>query len=94
MDPYDTPFLIDDQKCTRGRNLDCLVAACIYIACRQEGKPRTVKDIIYVDISIASTVAEVTVKNAYKDLCPHASRIIPERYAKEKDLENLCYPKT
>lgn len=34
---------LEDQKCTRGRNLDALVAACIYIACRQEGKPRTVK---------------------------------------------------
>ncbi|CAI9099874.1 OLC1v1036756C2 [Oldenlandia corymbosa var. corymbosa] len=36
---------LEDQKCTRGRNLDALVAACIYIACRQEGKPRTVKEI-------------------------------------------------
>ncbi|CAA3013114.1 transcription initiation factor IIB-2-like [Olea europaea subsp. europaea] len=34
---------LEDQKCTRGRNLDAIVAACIYIACRQEGKPRTVK---------------------------------------------------
>lgn len=34
---------LEDQKCTRGRNLEALVAACIYIACRQEGKPRTVK---------------------------------------------------
>uniref|UniRef100_M1C6N6 Transcription initiation factor IIB-2 n=1 Tax=Solanum tuberosum TaxID=4113 RepID=M1C6N6_SOLTU len=36
---------LEDQKCTRGRNLDALVAACIYIACRQEGKARTVKEI-------------------------------------------------
>ncbi|KAK6127386.1 hypothetical protein DH2020_038868 [Rehmannia glutinosa] len=36
---------LEDQKCTRGRNLEALVAACIYIACRQEGKPRTVKEI-------------------------------------------------
>lgn len=36
---------LEDQKCTRGRNLDALVAACIYIACRQEGKPRTVKGV-------------------------------------------------
>lgn len=34
---------LEDQKCTRGRNLEALVAGCIYIACRQEGKPRTVK---------------------------------------------------
>ncbi|KAG8378745.1 hypothetical protein BUALT_Bualt07G0017100 [Buddleja alternifolia] len=36
---------LEDQKCTRGRNLEAIVAACIYIACRQEGKPHTVKEI-------------------------------------------------
>ncbi|KAK4345967.1 hypothetical protein RND71_036143 [Anisodus tanguticus] len=178
---------LEDQKCTRGRNLDALVAACIYIACRQEGKARTVKEIcsiangatkkeigrakefivkqlkvemgesmemgtihagdylrrfcsnigmnheeikavqetvkkseefdirrspisiaaaiIYMltqltdskkplrDISIATTVAEGTIKNAYKDLYPHASKIIPEWYLKGKDLKSLCSPK-
>ncbi|EPS61179.1 hypothetical protein M569_13619, partial [Genlisea aurea] len=39
---------LEDQKCTRGRNLEALVAGCIYIACRQEGKPRTVKEICSV----------------------------------------------
>lgn len=34
---------LEDQKCTKGRNGDALAAACIYIACRKEGKPRTVK---------------------------------------------------
>ncbi|KAL0339686.1 UNVERIFIED_CONTAM: Transcription initiation factor IIB-2 [Sesamum radiatum] len=166
---------LEDQKCTRGRNLEALVAACIYIACRQEGKPRTVKEIgrakefivkqlkvemgesmemgtihagdylrrfcsnlgmsneevkavqetvqkagdfdirrspisiaaaiIFMitqlsdskkplrDISIATTVAEGTIKNAYRDLYPHAAKIIPEWYAKERDLKNLCSPK-
>ncbi|KAF3636150.1 Transcription initiation factor IIB [Capsicum annuum] len=178
---------LEDQKCTRGRNLDALVAACIYIACRQEGKARTVKEIcsiangatkkeigrakefivkqlkvemgesmemgtihagdylrrfcsnigmnheeikavqetvkkseefdirrspisiaaaiIYMltqltdskkplrDISLATTVAEGTIKNAYKDLYPHASKIIPEWYLKDKDLKSLCSPK-
>nr|GMD00184.1 transcription initiation factor IIB-2-like [Ipomoea batatas] len=178
---------LEDQKCTRGRNLDALVAACIYIACRQEGKPRTVKEIcsiangatkkeigrakefivkqlkvemgesmemgtihagdylrrfcsnlgmsneevkavqetvqkseefdirrspisiaaaiIYMitqlsdskkplrDISLATTVAEGTIKNAYKDLYPHATKILPEWYTKDKDTKNLCSPK-
>lgn len=34
---------VEDQKSTRGRNQDALLAACLYIACRQEDKPRTVK---------------------------------------------------
>ncbi|KAL0337947.1 UNVERIFIED_CONTAM: Transcription initiation factor IIB-2 [Sesamum calycinum] len=143
---------LEDQKCTRGRNLEALVAACIYIACRQEGKPRTVKEIcsivagatkkeigrakefivkqlkvemenqwrwrrfcsnlgmsneevkavqetvqksgtLILDISIATTVAEGTIKNAYKDLYPHAAKIIPEWYAKDRDLKNLSSPK-
>ncbi|KAG6397293.1 hypothetical protein SASPL_143459 [Salvia splendens] len=178
---------LEDQKCTRGRNLDALVGACIYIACRQEGKPRTVKEICSIvagatkkeigrakefivkqlkvdkggpvdlttirpgdylrrfcsnlgmtheevkavqetvqkagnfdirrspisiaaaiifmitqiseakkplrDISLATTVAEGTIKNAYKDLYPHAAKIIPEWYSKERDLKNLSSPK-
>lgn len=39
---------VEDQKSSRGRNQDALLAACIYIACRQEEKPRTVKEICSV----------------------------------------------
>ncbi|KAL8477308.1 hypothetical protein ACS0TY_029558 [Phlomoides rotata] len=46
------------------------------------------------DISTATTVAEGTIKNAYKDLYPHAAKIIPEWYAKERDLKNLSSPKS
>ncbi|XP_048229443.1 transcription initiation factor IIB isoform X1 [Ricinus communis] len=34
---------VEDQKPLRGRNQDAVLAACLYIACRQEDKPRTVK---------------------------------------------------
>ncbi|KAH1194653.1 Transcription initiation factor IIB-2 [Glycine max] len=168
------------------RSLDALLAACLYIACRQEDKPRTVKEIcsvangatkkeigrakeyivkqlgleqgqsvemgtihagdfmrrfcsnlgmtnqavkaaqeavqkseefdirrspisiaaavIYIitqlsddkkplkDISVATGVAEGTIRNSYKDLYPHVSKIIPSWYAKEDDLKNLCSP--
>ncbi|CAI9782808.1 unnamed protein product [Fraxinus pennsylvanica] len=178
---------LEDQKCTRGRNLEALVAGCIYIACRQEGKPRTVKEICSIasgatkkeigrakefivkqlkvemgesmemgtihaedylrrfcsnlgmrheevkaveetvlksgefdirrspisiaaaiifmitqlsdskkplrDISIATTVAEGTIKNTYKDIYPHAAKIVPDWYTKERDLKNLCCSK-
>ncbi|CAH1418420.1 unnamed protein product [Lactuca virosa] len=36
---------VEDQKSSRGRNQDAILAACLYIACRQEDKPRTVKGI-------------------------------------------------
>ncbi|CAL5430985.1 unnamed protein product [Camellia sinensis] len=185
---------VEDQKSSRGRNQDAILAACLYIACRQEDKPRTVKEIcsvangatkkeigrakeyivkqlelemgqsvemgtihagdfmrrfcsnlgmnnqvvkaaqeavqkseefdirrspisiaaavIYIvtqlsddkkplkgmysgvdaDVSIATGVAEGTIRNSYKDLYPHISKIIPSWYAKEEDLKNLCSP--
>uniref|UniRef100_M4CK96 TFIIB-type domain-containing protein n=1 Tax=Brassica campestris TaxID=3711 RepID=M4CK96_BRACM len=39
---------LEDQKSTRGRNQDALLAACLYISCRQEDKPRTIKEICSV----------------------------------------------
>jgi transcription initiation factor TFIIB len=44
------------------------------------------------DISIATGVAEGTIRNSYKDLYPHVSKIIPTWYAKEEDLKNLSSP--
>ncbi|KAB1227600.1 Transcription initiation factor IIB [Morella rubra] len=177
---------VEDQKPLRGRNQDAILAACLYIACRQEDKPRTVKEIcsvangatkkeigrakeyivkqlevemgqsmemgtihagdflrrfcshlgmnnqavkaaqeavqkseeldirrspisvaaavIYIitqlsddkkllkDISLATGVAEGTIRNSYKDLYPNAARLIPSWYAEEEDLRNLCNP--
>ena len=39
---------VEDQKPLRGRNQDAILAACLYIACRQEDKPRTVKGICHL----------------------------------------------
>ncbi|XP_073151549.1 transcription initiation factor IIB [Henckelia pumila] len=177
---------VEDQKPLRGRNQDAILAACLYIACRQEDKPRTVKEIcsvangatkkeigrakefivkqlevemgqsmemgtihagdflrrfcshlgmtnqavkaaqeavqkseeldvrrspisiaaavIYIitqlsddkkllkDISLATGVAEGTIRNSYKDLYSYAARIIPSWFAKEEDLRQLCNP--
>ncbi|XP_075481135.1 transcription initiation factor IIB-like [Primulina tabacum] len=177
---------VEDQKPLRGRNQDAILAACLYIACRQEDKPRTVKEIcsvangatkkeigrakefivkqlevemgqsmemgtihagdflrrfcshlgmtnqavkaaqeavqkseeldvrrspisiaaavIYIitqlsddkkllkDISLATGVAEGTIRNSYKDLYSYAARIVPSWLAKEEDLGQLCNP--
>ncbi|GJS91659.1 transcription initiation factor IIB-2 [Tanacetum coccineum] len=177
---------VEDQKSSRGRNQDAILAACLYIACRQEDKPRTVKEIcsvangatkkeigrakeyivkqlelemgqsvemgtihagdfmrrfcsnlgmanqtvkaaqesvqkseefdirrspisiaaaiIYIvtqlsddkkplkDVAIATGVAEGTIRNSYKDLYPHLTKIIPTWYAQEEDIKNLSSP--
>jgi transcription initiation factor TFIIB len=40
-----------ENKCVRGRAQDAVVAACIYIACRQEGAQRTIKEICAISTS-------------------------------------------
>ncbi|KZV41200.1 transcription initiation factor IIB [Dorcoceras hygrometricum] len=177
---------VEDQKPLRGRNQDAILAACLYIACRQEDKPRTVKEIccvangatkkeigrakefivkqlevemgqsmemgtihagdflrrfcshlgmtnqavkaaqeavqkseeldvrrspisiaaavIYIitqlsedkkllkDISLATGVAEGTIRNSYKDLYSYAARIVPSGLQRNEDLRQLCNP--
>jgi len=47
---------------------------------------------VSADISVATGVAEGTIRNSYKDLHPYVFKIIPNWYAKEEDLKNLCSP--
>uniref|UniRef100_UPI00358EE73E transcription initiation factor IIB n=1 Tax=Myxine glutinosa TaxID=7769 RepID=UPI00358EE73E len=37
-----------EQRCLKGRSNDAIASACLYIACRQEGVPRTFKEICAV----------------------------------------------
>ena len=54
---------------------------------------KTIADIeLLADISVATGVAEGTIRNSYKDLYPHLPKIIPAWYAKEEDLKNLQSP--
>merc|ERR1712029_1117553 len=40
--------MVSDGKNLKGRSNDAIAAACLYIACRQEGVPRTFKEIVAV----------------------------------------------
>ncbi|KAG5083373.1 hypothetical protein JHK84_053411 [Glycine max] len=64
-----------------------IAAAVIYIITQLSDDKKPLKD-----ISVATGVAEGTIRNSYKDLYPHVSKIIPSWYAKEDDLKNLCSP--
>lgn len=46
---------------------------------------------LVADISVVTRVAEGTIKNSYKDLYPHLSRIIPDWFANEEDIKSLLY---
>ncbi|GMP87896.1 hypothetical protein CsSME_00040081 [Camellia sinensis var. sinensis] len=64
-----------------------IAAAVIYIITQLSDDKKLLKD-----ISLATGVAEGTIRNSYKDLYPYASRLIPSWYAKEEDIGNLCSP--
>ncbi|KAJ1985986.1 transcription initiation factor IIB [Dimargaris cristalligena] len=36
---------VEDEKILRGKSTECIIATCIFIACRQENVPRTFKEI-------------------------------------------------
>ncbi|KAK3008453.1 hypothetical protein RJ639_013550 [Escallonia herrerae] len=64
-----------------------IAAAVIYIVTQLSDDKKPLKD-----VAIATGVAEGTIRNSYKDLYPHLSKIIPGWYAQEEDLKNLCSP--
>ncbi|XP_048491120.1 transcription initiation factor IIB-like [Beta vulgaris subsp. vulgaris] len=41
-------LLDHNQKSCRGKNLDAMVAACVFVACQQENLPRTLKEVCSV----------------------------------------------
>ncbi|KAK1587388.1 hypothetical protein Q3G72_012334 [Acer saccharum] len=72
------------------RNPKSVLAAIIYMILQVSDDKKSLGD-----ISIAAEVAESTIKKSYKDLYPYASRIIPDWFANEEDINNkLCDPST
>ena len=53
--------MVSDGKFLKGRSNDAIAAACLYIACRQEGVPRTFKEIVAV-----STVSKKEIGRCFK----------------------------
>jgi transcription initiation factor TFIIB len=71
-----------EKKSVRGRSQDIIVAACIYIACRQEGGQRTIKEICAISTSASKKDIGRCFKQILKSL-PNANR--PESI----DVKNL-----
>ena len=53
--------MVSDGKNLKGRSNDAIATACLYIACRQEGVPRTFKEIVAV-----STVSKKEIGRCFK----------------------------
>jgi len=52
---------VHEGKCLKGRSNDAIASACLYIACRQEGVPRTFKEIVAI-----STVSKKEIGRCFK----------------------------
>lgn len=62
VDRANTLFkVVHDGKSLKGRSNDAISAACLYIACRQEGVPRTFKEIVAV-----STISKKEIGRCFK----------------------------
>lgn len=61
---------VDEKKILKGKNLEGVVAACIYIACRQEHSPRTFKE-----ISVLTAVPKKEIGRSFKLIFPHIEKL-------------------
>ncbi|KAL8546663.1 hypothetical protein ACS0TY_006403 [Phlomoides rotata] len=64
-----------------------IAAAVIYIVTQLSDYKKALKD-----VSSATGVEEGTIRNSFKDLYPHISKIVPSWYAPEEDLRHFCCP--
>lgn len=61
---------VEEKKVLKGKNLDGIAAACIYIACRQAGYVRTFKE-----VSVLTAVPKKEIGRSYKIIFPHIEKM-------------------
>lgn len=61
---------VEEKKVLKGKNLEGVAAACIYIACRQAGFVRTFKE-----VSILTAVPKKEIGRCYKAIFPHIDKL-------------------
>ena len=69
------------NKCVRGRSQDAIVATCIYIACRQEGSQRTIKEIC----AISTSASKKDIGRCFKQIVQN----LPNNRPESIDIKNL-----
>jgi len=61
---------VEEKKVLKGKSMDGVAAACIYIACRQAGFVRTFKE-----MSILTAVPKKEIGRCYKAIFPHIDKL-------------------
>lgn len=62
--------IVEEKKLLKGKNIEGVVAACIYIACRLEECPRTFKE-----VSIITAVQKREIGRSFKLISPHIDKM-------------------
>jgi transcription initiation factor TFIIB len=62
--------IVDEKKLLKGKNIEGVVGACIYIACRLESCPRTFKE-----VSIITSVQKREIGRSFKLISPHIENL-------------------
>uniref|UniRef100_A0A8D3A2J8 Transcription initiation factor IIB n=1 Tax=Scophthalmus maximus TaxID=52904 RepID=A0A8D3A2J8_SCOMX len=73
-----------EQKSLKGHAHDAIATACLYIACRQEGVPRTFKE-----IGDIAGVADVTIRQLYRLIYPRAAELFPPDFKFDTPIVKL-----
>ncbi|XP_055898769.1 transcription initiation factor IIB-like isoform X1 [Biomphalaria glabrata] len=81
---------VHDSKALKGRSNDAIVSACMYIACRQEGVPRTLKEICAVSKISKKEIGRVF-KLILKNLETNVDLITTGDFM-SRFCSNLCLP--
>lgn len=70
---------VEEEKLVRGKTMDAVIAACLYIACRQEKVPRTFRE-----ISALTLVSKKDIGRSYKAIM---SGIFPRQAVDDEEME-------
>ncbi|XP_071705781.1 transcription initiation factor IIB-2-like [Rutidosis leptorrhynchoides] len=74
----------ESKKIDLRRSPNSIAAAVISVVTQLSDDKKSIKD-----VSLVTGVSEGTIRDTFKDLYPHLSKIIPAWYAQEKDIKNL-----
>ncbi|ORX72613.1 cyclin-like protein [Linderina pennispora] len=100
-DAYDLPKVIgdvakqlykkvEDENLQRGKNNDAIIAACIFLACRQEGVPRTFKEICALTKGVTSSDDLILRFCSNLTLDMETQRIAELLSQKAKDMDKIA----
>ena len=83
--------MVHDGRNLKGRANEAIASACLYIACRQEGVPRTFKEIVAVS-TVSKKVKDLPFHRSFR-LRFNINRFSSTNHRQNHVFQNYCYRK-